>query len=65
MFGDVAIQLLKMMGHGGTIPGAIFEEDAQPALDRLKVAIKAQQESQGNVTSTGEDDDEPAASLSQ
>ena len=27
MFGDVAIHLLKLMGHSGTVPGAIVAED--------------------------------------
>jgi hypothetical protein len=41
MFGDVAVALLKMMGHSGTVPSAILAEDVPVALDRLKVAIKA------------------------
>ena len=24
MFGDVAVRLLKMMGHSGTVPGALL-----------------------------------------
>ena len=28
MFGDVAQQLLKMMGHSGTVPSAIQADDA-------------------------------------
>jgi hypothetical protein len=27
MFGDVAVALLKMMGHSGTVPSAIRAED--------------------------------------
>ena len=41
MFGDVARQLLKMMGHSGTIPGAILAPDVSNALDRLKRAIES------------------------
>ena len=41
MFGDVAIKLLKMMGHSGTVPGAIMAEDVPAALERLKAAIEA------------------------
>ena len=41
MFGDVAIKLLKLMGHSGTVPGAIMAEDVPAALERLKAAIEA------------------------
>lgn len=41
MFGDVAVTLLKMMGHSATVPGAIRSEDVPAALDRLKRAIEA------------------------
>lgn len=39
MFGDVALRLLKMMGHSGTVPSAILAEDVPAAHDRLKRAI--------------------------
>ncbi|MEP6606140.1 MAG: DUF1840 domain-containing protein, partial [Nitrosospira sp.] len=39
MFGDVAQQLLKMMGHSGTVPGAILAKDVPTVLDRLTRAI--------------------------
>ena len=39
MFGDIAIQLLKLMGHGGTVPGALLAEDVPEALASLKKAI--------------------------
>lgn len=39
MFGDVAIQLLKLMGHSGTVPSAILAADIPAALDRLKRAL--------------------------
>ncbi len=41
MFGDVALALLKMMGHSGTVPGAILAADVPAALNRLKAAINA------------------------
>jgi hypothetical protein len=40
MFGDVAQRLLKMMGHSGTVPGAILAEDVPAALERLKRGIE-------------------------
>ena len=38
MFGEVAVTLLKLMGHSGTIPGALLAEDVPAALARLKAA---------------------------
>jgi hypothetical protein len=40
MFGDVAVHLLHLMGHSGTVPGAIQAEDIPAALVRLKQAIE-------------------------
>ncbi len=42
MFGDVALAMLKMMGHGATVPGAILAVDVPLALSRLTVAIDAE-----------------------
>jgi uncharacterized protein DUF1840 len=41
MFGDVALELIKMMGHSGTVPSAILARDIPPALERLKRAVAA------------------------
>ncbi|NMS31594.1 DUF1840 family protein, partial [Vibrio parahaemolyticus] len=27
MFGDIALDMLKMMGHSGTVPGSISAQD--------------------------------------
>ncbi len=40
MHGDVAIQLLKMMGHSGTVPSAILAADIPAALARLRDALQ-------------------------
>jgi len=41
MFGDIAVQLLKMMGHSGTVPSALLAQDIPLALERLKAAVAA------------------------
>jgi len=41
MFGDIAMAMLKMMGHSGTIPSAILAEDVPAALGRLTAAVNA------------------------
>jgi hypothetical protein len=39
MFGDVAKQLLELMGHSGAVPSALKAEDVPAALARLETAI--------------------------
>jgi len=42
MFGHVAQHLLTMMGHSGSVPGAILAKDVPATLDRLKSAIETE-----------------------
>ncbi len=64
MFGDVALRLLKMMGHSGTVPSALLAEDVPAALMRLEAAVAADSSSsQPDLSEEGEDD-EPVVSLS-
>jgi hypothetical protein len=39
MFKDVAVELLKLMGATGRIPGGLNADDARAALARLETAI--------------------------
>jgi Domain of unknown function (DUF1840) len=39
MFGEVALQMIKLMGHSETVPGAILAKDLPLALGRLKAAL--------------------------
>ena len=41
MFGDVAKQLLTLMGHSGTVPSALAAEDVPAALEKLRRAVAA------------------------
>ena len=59
MFGDVALAMLKMMGHSGTVPGAIRAEDVPAALGRLTEAVNAGKSSPLPID---KDADEPAVS---
>ena len=61
MFGDVALQLLKMMGHSGTVPSALSAEDVLPALERLEAAVVVKEQSAGPEE---DDDDDPPVSIS-
>ncbi|MBI2786553.1 MAG: DUF1840 domain-containing protein [Legionella longbeachae] len=38
-FGEVAKQLLSLMGHSGTIPGAIKAENLSVALEKLESGL--------------------------
>ena len=61
MFGDVALAMLKKMGHSATVPGAILAEDVPAALNQLTVAIEAEKDSQ--PVEQQDDDDEPIVSM--
>jgi len=61
MFGDVAVSLLKMMGHSGTVPSAILAADVPAALSRLTAGIEAAKET---PSVDDEDEDEPQVTLS-
>lgn len=39
LFGDVAEAMLRMAGHGGSIPGAFAAEDVPAAHARLRAAL--------------------------
>ncbi len=41
MNSDIAVQLLKAMGHSGTVPSAILAKDIPAALAQLKAAVEA------------------------
>lgn len=62
MFGDVALPLLKMMGHSGTVPSAIMAADVPAALEKLKSALDAKIE-QTSPQNTNEDEDEPKVTM--
>lgn len=59
MFGNVALHLIHLMGHSGSVPGAILAEDVPAALGKLRVALAS-----GPVDDQGTDsDEEPKVSL--
>ncbi|MHB1215167.1 MAG: DUF1840 domain-containing protein [Thiobacillus sp.] len=60
LFGDVALALLKMMGHSATVPGAILAADVPAALSRLTAAIDAEK---STPPIEDKDTDEPAVSM--
>jgi hypothetical protein len=57
MFGDIAISLLKLMGHSGTVPGALLAEDVPMALEYLRKAVAANKAAVADVSDSVQDDD--------
>ncbi len=60
MFGDVALSLLKMMGHSETVPSAIMAADVPAALERLKKSLNANVEQASPPNTT---DDQPKVTM--
>ncbi|WP_454783493.1 DUF1840 domain-containing protein [Legionella sp. WA2022007384] len=58
-FADVAKRLLSLMGHSGTIPGAIKSENLPEALERLQAGLTKEKKVDEN-----DDENEPEISLS-
>jgi hypothetical protein len=65
MFGDVAVALIKLMGHSGSVPGALMAADVPAALERLKWAVAERPDETLDPEPKGqtEDEDEPSVSL--
>ena len=64
MFGDVAVALLKMMGHSGTVPSAMRARDIPAAVARLKEQLAAGAfEEVDKPSDKGDDEDRPAVGL--
>lgn len=62
MFGDVALSLLKLMGHSATVPGAILAADVPAALQRLRAGVASAAPEAG--AAADDDNEEPPVSLS-
>jgi hypothetical protein len=63
MFGEVAVQLLKMMGHSGTVPSALLAKDISQALARLEAALAGAPAATAEARDEG--DETPKVSLHQ
>ncbi|HUW27012.1 MAG TPA: DUF1840 domain-containing protein [Sulfuriferula sp.] len=62
MFGDVALSLLKLMGHSAAVPGAILAADVPAALQRLRAGVATAVPESG--AAAGDDAAEQPVSLS-
>ncbi|PID60261.1 MAG: hypothetical protein CSB44_11040 [Gammaproteobacteria bacterium] len=57
MFGDAAVELLKLMGMSGNVPGALMAEDIPAALASLKERLSQREEAEGNVHVVDEEEE--------
>ncbi len=64
MFGDIAAQLLHLMGHSGTVPGAILADDVPAALEQLQNALAHKKNKPATSLPASDDEEEPEISLS-
>ncbi|MCF7982803.1 MAG: DUF1840 domain-containing protein [Thiohalocapsa sp.] len=64
MFGDVAKALIPMMGHSGSIPGAILAEDVPAALERLRAAVASNPDAPLDPRRDDDDDERRGQSVS-
>lgn len=58
MFGDVAVQLIRMMGRSGTVPSALLAADIPGALAELRQAIDAAEEAPPPAGTAAENQDD-------
>lgn len=62
-FNDVAKRLLALMGHSGTVPGAITADQLPAALDSLQQGLELEKNKTPSVRHDNDDDNEPEISL--
>ncbi|ENK0809778.1 DUF1840 domain-containing protein [Vibrio fluvialis] len=57
MFGSIGLQMLTMMGHSETVPGAILAKDVPEALRLLQAAIALEKKKAQPETDDDEDNE--------
>ena len=65
MDGAVAVQLLKAMGHSGTVPGAILPGDIPVALAKLRTMVEGSPSGGKPPSADPDDESEVRVSLRQ
>ncbi len=62
MFGDVALNLIRLMGRQDTMPSAMYPEDIPAALTKLRSAL-AREESTEQVDAATDDEEEEEVNI--
>ena len=63
MFGDVAVELLKLAGLSGSVPTAILAADAADTLARLESALARRKTAEAGSAADADPDEEPRVPL--
>lgn len=63
MFGDVAVELLKVAGLSGNVPTAILAADIPATLSRLESALAQRKAAEPGSAADADPDAEPAVPL--
>jgi len=64
MFGDIAVQLIRMMGRSGTVPSALLAADIPEALATLQDALDIVKDGPVESTTEAEDEKDKKSSVS-
>ena len=64
LFGDVAVRMLQILGHSGTVPGALLAEDIPSALNKLKAAVEENKAAEEAEKTSDEESEEQPEGLS-
>jgi hypothetical protein len=60
-FGEIGQELIRLMGHSGSVPGAIDADDVPAALAHLKAGLAAGVSRAKTASQEGEEQDEDEA----
>jgi hypothetical protein len=58
MFGEVALRLIGLMGHSGSIPGALAADDLPEAIRRLRAAADTDKHDSADASTADDDEKE-------
>lgn len=64
MFGDIAVQLIRMMGRSGTVPSALLAADIPEALCTLRDALDAEIDAPAESGAHSEDESDKKSTVS-
>ncbi|WP_319533806.1 DUF1840 domain-containing protein [uncultured Vibrio sp.] len=65
MFGDIGLNMIKMMGHSGNVPGSISAQDLPEALAKLTASLTKAAAENKSAQEADDDDEqsEPVVSI--
>ncbi|PFG57985.1 uncharacterized protein DUF1840 [Vibrio sp. ES.051] len=64
MFGDIGLEMIKMMGHRGTVPSSLSAQEVPEALSKLTAAIASKKLLQDAQDADNEEDEQEEQTVS-